>query len=134
MDRLRKMRAGLDSLRIFGAEVLILKCRNWTTGPNPEIPIFTERNRRSAILVGFIGLGNVGCKLSRSLLRDGAELTVHDLNADLVAGFMNRGATAGDRLVQVMRSSEIVITCLPSPAASVTLVEEMLPETGPGKT
>ena len=84
--------------------------------------------------VGFIGLGNVGGKLSGSLLRNSAELTVHDLNADLVAGFMNRGATAGDRLVQVMRSSEIVITCLPSPAASVTLVEEMLPETGPGKT
>ena len=45
--------------------------------------------------VGFIGLGNVGGKLSGSLLRNGAELTVHDLNADLVAGFVDRGARVG---------------------------------------
>ena len=84
--------------------------------------------------VGFIGLGNVGGKLSGSLLRNGADLTVHDLNADLVAGFVDRGATAGDSPAQVMRSSEVVITCLPSPAASAAVVEEMLPEMGPGKT
>ena len=84
--------------------------------------------------VGFIGLGNVGGKLSGSLLRNGANLTVHDLNADLVAGFLDRGATAGDSPAQVMRSSEVVITCLPSPAASAAVVEEMLPEMGPGKT
>ena len=34
--------------------------------------------------VGFIGLGKVGGKISRSLLRNGAVLTVHELNADLV--------------------------------------------------
>ena len=31
--------------------------------------------------VGFIGLGNVGGKLAGSLLRNGVDLTVHDLNA-----------------------------------------------------
>ena len=40
--------------------------------------------------VGFIGLGNVGGKLSGSLLRNGIDLTVHDLNADLVAEFVER--------------------------------------------
>ena len=45
--------------------------------------------------VGFIGLGNVGGKLSGSWLRNDAELTVHDLNADLVAGFVDRGARVG---------------------------------------
>ena len=30
--------------------------------------------------VGFIGLGNVGSKLSGSLLRNGVDLYVHDLN------------------------------------------------------
>jgi 3-hydroxyisobutyrate dehydrogenase len=77
--------------------------------------------------VGFIGLGNVGGKLSGSLLRNDAELTVHDLNADLVADFVDRGATEADSPVQVIRSSEVVITCLPSPAASAAVVEEMLP-------
>ena len=37
--------------------------------------------------VGFIGLGNVGGKLSGSLLRNGVDLTVHDLNEDFGCGF-----------------------------------------------
>ena len=32
--------------------------------------------------VGFIGLGNVGGKLSGSLLRNGMDVMVHDLNQD----------------------------------------------------
>ena len=46
--------------------------------------------------VGFIGLGNVGGKLSGSLLRNGIDLTVYDLNPDLVAAFATKGAKAGD--------------------------------------
>ena len=38
--------------------------------------------------VGFIGLGNVGGKLSGSLLRNGIDLTVHDLNVELVSDFV----------------------------------------------
>ena len=41
------------------------------------------------------GLGNVSGKISGSLLHNDVELTVHDLNVDLVAGFVNSGATAG---------------------------------------
>ena len=35
--------------------------------------------------IGFIGLGNVGGKLSGSLLRNGMNLSVHDLNSVFVA-------------------------------------------------
>jgi len=83
--------------------------------------------------VGFIGLGNVGGKLSGSLLRNGVDLSVHDLNADLVARFVERGAKAGGSPAQLMRDCEVVITCLPSPAASAAVMDEMLPEIGPGK-
>ncbi|MCE8516444.1 NAD(P)-dependent oxidoreductase [Ruegeria pomeroyi] len=83
--------------------------------------------------VGFIGLGNVGGKLSGSLLRNGIDLTVHDLNPDLVAGFVSRGAKAAEGPAQMMRDCDAVITCLPSPAASAAVMEEMLPEVGPGK-
>src|SRR6056297_35048 len=83
--------------------------------------------------VGFIGLGNVGGKLSGSLLRNGTDLTVHDLNPDLVAGFVARGATAAENPAQMMRECDAVITCLPSPSASAAVMEEMLPEVGPGK-
>ena len=83
--------------------------------------------------VGFIGLGNVGGKLSGSLLRNGIDLTVHDLNPDLVVGFVSRGAKAAEGPAQMMRDCDAVITCLPSPAASAAVMEEMLPEVGPGK-
>ncbi|MCZ4353333.1 NAD(P)-dependent oxidoreductase [Roseovarius aestuarii] len=83
--------------------------------------------------VGFIGLGNVGGKLSGSLLRNGVDLQVHDLNPDLVADFVARGAEAGNDPAAMMRACDAVITCLPSVAASAAVVEMMLPEMGPGK-
>ncbi|QGX99050.1 NAD(P)-dependent oxidoreductase [Roseovarius faecimaris] len=83
--------------------------------------------------IGFIGLGNVGGKLSGSLLRNGADLVVHDLDPALVAGFVGRGAAAGGSPAEMMRNCDAVITCLPSPAASDAVMQEMLPEIGPGK-
>ncbi|MDA5095456.1 NAD(P)-dependent oxidoreductase [Aliiroseovarius sp. KMU-50] len=83
--------------------------------------------------VGFIGLGNVGGKLSGSLLRNGVDLTVHDLNPDLVADLVARGATAAESPAQMMRDCDTVITCLPSPAASNAVMGEMLPEIRSGK-
>jgi len=83
--------------------------------------------------VGFIGLGNVGGKLAGSLLRNGIALTVHDLDPGLVAGFVDRGALVGGSPAAMMRACDVVITCLPSPAASAAVMAEMLPEMGPGK-
>jgi 3-hydroxyisobutyrate dehydrogenase len=83
--------------------------------------------------VGFIGLGNVGAKLAGSLLRNGIDLSIHDLDAHAVAGFVARGARDGQSPAAMMRHCDVVITCLPSPAACRVVVEEMLPEVGPGK-
>lgn len=83
--------------------------------------------------IGFIGLGNVGGKLSGSLLRNGVDLTVYDLNAELMAAKVAAGAMAGEGPAQMMRDCDAVITCLPSPAASDAVMQEMLPEVGPGK-
>ena len=83
--------------------------------------------------IGFIGLGNVGCKLSGSLLRNGMDLSVHDLNTEFVTDFVSRGATDGVSPAYLMQTCDAVITCLPSPAASDAVVTEMLPYVGPGK-
>ena len=83
--------------------------------------------------VGFIGLGNVGGKLSGSLLRNGVRLSVHDLDDGLVAAAVAKGAEAGGNPAAMMRSCDVVITCLPSPAASDAVMREMLDEVGPGK-
>ena len=84
--------------------------------------------------VGFIGLGNVGAKLSSSLLRNGVDLYVHDLETELVACFLARGARDGGSPAQLMQACDTVITCLPSPAACAAVMEQMLPEMVPGKT
>ena len=83
--------------------------------------------------VGFIGLGSVGGKLAGSLLRNGVALRVHDLDGSLVDGFVARGAVAGGSPADMMRVCDVVITCLPSPAASAAVVDEMLPEVRAGK-
>lgn len=83
--------------------------------------------------IGFIGLGNVGGKLAGSLLRNGHDLTVHDLSAEARDRFAARGAGVADSPAEMMRGCEVVITCLPSPAASAAVMEQMLPGIGPGK-
>ncbi|SPH22626.1 2-(hydroxymethyl)glutarate dehydrogenase [Ascidiaceihabitans donghaensis] len=83
--------------------------------------------------IGFIGLGNVGGKLAGSLIRNGLDVTVYDLNPDFVAGKVADGAKAGNSAADVMQHCDAVITCLPSPAACDAVVREMLPHVGPGK-
>ncbi|KIC47977.1 NAD(P)-dependent oxidoreductase [Tateyamaria sp. ANG-S1] len=83
--------------------------------------------------IGFIGLGNVGGKLSGSLIRNGHDVCVHDLNADLVAAKVADGAHDGQSPAAMMQNCDAVITCLPSPAASAAVMDQMLPHVGPGK-
>ena len=73
--------------------------------------------------VGFIGLGNVGGKLSGSLLRNGVELYVRDLNDALVQKFVGLGAKTCATNKELMETCDAVITCLPSPAASAAVME-----------
>ena len=55
--------------------------------------------------VGFIGLGNVGGKLAGSLLRNGVDLYVCDLEARLVAEFDARGASDGRSPAPLMQTA-----------------------------
>ena len=73
--------------------------------------------------IGFIGLGNVGGKLAGSLLRNSFSLTVRDLNEELVQEFVTRGAKRADSPKEMAENCDIVITCLPSPAACSRVME-----------
>ena len=73
--------------------------------------------------VGFIGLGNAGGKLAGSLLRNGFDLTVRDLNDSLVNEFVARGASTIDSPKEMAELCDIVITCLPSPKACSEVME-----------
>ncbi len=86
--------------------------------------------------VGFIGLGNVGGKLAGSLLRNGVDLTVRDLDADVAQPFLDGGAKWADSPREMAQNVDVVITCLPSPAASAAVMEAedgILAGLAPGK-
>ena len=73
--------------------------------------------------VGFIGLGNVGGKLAGSLLRDQCQLMVRDLDKTIAQPFVDGGASWADSPRIMAEQCDIVFTCLPSPAASATVME-----------
>ena len=66
--------------------------------------------------VGFIGLGNVGRHLARSVLRGGHDLVVHDLDEAAARGLVADGARWAPSIAALCAEAETVITCLPSPA------------------
>ncbi len=73
--------------------------------------------------IGFIGLGNVGGKLAGSLVRNGHDVVVRDLNNDLVLAFEALGAKSASSPRELADQVDIIITCLPSPAASAAVAE-----------
>ena len=73
--------------------------------------------------VGFIGLGNVGSKLAGSLLRNGFDLVVRDLDRSAAAELEAKGAGWAESPAEMAASADMVITCLPSPAASAAVME-----------
>ena len=73
--------------------------------------------------VGFIGLGNAGGKLAGSLLRNGFDLTVRDLNKEFVDEFVERGAKSGNSPKEMAEHCDVMITCLPSPKACSEVME-----------
>jgi len=73
--------------------------------------------------VGFIGLGNVGAKLAGSLLRNGFDLTVRDIDRGAAAALLDAGAGWADSPAELAATADVVITCLPSPAISATVME-----------
>ena len=86
--------------------------------------------------IGFIGLGNVGGKLAGSVLRNGHELMVRDLDEAAAQPFLDAGATWADSPKEMAEACDVVITCLPSPAACAAVLEAhdgLLGGLGPGK-
>ena len=73
--------------------------------------------------VGFIGLGNVGGKLAGSLIRNKFDVIVRDLDKDVAQPFLDAGARWAETPLEMAAASDVIITCLPSPAASAAVME-----------
>ena len=74
--------------------------------------------------IGFIGLGNVGGKLAGSLLRNGFALTAHDMDKNAARPLLDGGAKWADSPKEAAADADMLITCLPSPAASAQVMED----------
>ena len=74
--------------------------------------------------VGFIGLGNVGAKLSGSLLRNGFDVTVRDTDKAAATPLLAKGAEWADSGRELAETCDVIITCLPSPVISALVLEE----------
>ena len=67
---------------------------------------------------GVIGLGNLGGKLAGSLVRNGFDLAVHDLDRTAATALCDRGARWAGSPQALASTCDLIITCLPSPVAS----------------
>ena len=84
--------------------------------------------------LGFVGLGNLGGHLAASLLRHGFAVTVHDRDRALADRHLAMGGTWADSAADVAAASDVVLTCLPSPAVSEAVLHQMLPAMRTGMT
>ncbi len=73
--------------------------------------------------VGFIGLGNVGGKLAANLVRSGVDTVVRDIDQGAARGLLEAGADWADSPAELASRVDVVITCLPNPAASAAVLE-----------
>jgi len=73
--------------------------------------------------IGFIGLGNVGGKLARSLLRNKFDLTVRDLDKNLTNEIKIKGVKVANSPKELAEKVDLIITCLPSPKICAEVME-----------
>ena len=73
--------------------------------------------------IGFIGLGNIGSQLAGNLLRHGSDVTVRDLDPQRVRDLVSHGAKAAAHPQELASLVDLIITCLPSPAACRDVME-----------
>lgn len=82
--------------------------------------------------IGYIGLGNLGGHMAMSLIRKGFDLSVHDRARQLADRHIAAGAQWSESAAALAGSSDVVMTCLPSPAVCEAVLSECLTAMKPG--
>ena len=83
---------------------------------------------------GYVGLGNLGGHLAASLLRNGFDVAVHDVDQGLADRHVKAGGKWVDSPKALAGKVDCVITCLPSPAISEKVLAQLLEGLKPGST
>lgn len=63
--------------------------------------------------VGFVGLGNIGMPMAKTLLAAGFDLTVHNRSRGKMDEMAALGAKAAYSLAEIAGTTDILLTCLP---------------------
>lgn len=64
--------------------------------------------------VGFIGMGNMGVPMATNLLKAGHDVTVYDVEADRVKGFVAQQGGKGAATAADLADREFIVTMLPN--------------------
>jgi 3-hydroxyisobutyrate dehydrogenase len=83
---------------------------------------------------GYIGLGNLGGHLAMSLIRNGFEVVVHDIDRSLGERHIAAGAVWAETPQALAAQVDHVFTCLPSPVVSEKVLKQILETLKPGST
>jgi 3-hydroxyisobutyrate dehydrogenase len=83
---------------------------------------------------GFIGLGNLGGPLALNLCRAGFDLRVYDRNKVNAERHLSAGAIWASSPQNLAAACDAVITCLPSPAVSESVLKTVMPSMAAGST
>ena len=83
---------------------------------------------------GYIGLGNLGGHLAMSLVRNGFDVTVNDIDKSLAERHLKAGAKWANSPKELAQQVDHVFTCLPSPAVSEKVLAHLLEGLKPGAT
>jgi 3-hydroxyisobutyrate dehydrogenase len=83
---------------------------------------------------GYIGLGNLGGHLAMSLIRNGFDLTVNDIDKSLGERHLKAGAKWAASPRELAQQVDHVFTCLPSPVISEKVLTQLLEGLKPGTT
>jgi 3-hydroxyisobutyrate dehydrogenase len=83
---------------------------------------------------GYIGLGNLGGHLAASLIRNGFEVVVNDIDKSLAERLVEAGAKWANTPKELAQQVDHVFTCLPSPAVSEKVLTQLLDGMKPGAT
>ena len=79
----------------------------------------TDREQR----IGFIGTGNIGNPMARSLIRAGHQLVVHDARPEAIENLLELGAEPADSPAEVAGRCSVVFTSLPGAPQLSAVVE-----------
>jgi 3-hydroxyisobutyrate dehydrogenase-like beta-hydroxyacid dehydrogenase len=73
--------------------------------------------------LGFIGLGAMGQRMALRLLTNGFKLAVYDHTSRKIQALAAAGATPAPSVRQLARKSEVIISCLPTDEAVLSVYE-----------